>query len=628
MRKIPLPSAGTCEWICNCPEFLRWLKEPNSRLLLLSAEPWSGKSVITRYLVETALPERCPDATIWPSCIACCEDAHCRKTRPADTPAVTVEQLIAKLHALAADSVDSTGKEIDSTNADTDNPKAGEIIYVLDGLDECRLDQLHVFTDKLKQSLSEPRNVRFLVTSRPHPSILNIFKQKFGSTYNHLSWYDKAVRIEMQADIVKAANLLFKNHNCTGYHEELRNALYLVERDQSSYLWTQVIFDVLKELSCDNFQMKQWKQLSSGLPKESLAICKKLLEPASIKGQQGLRPRFNSHGHPLYSTAKKLLLFHFKSVLGIQTRPRWKFEWNQQQRNLFAEKAYSADGPSLAVVCDKLYAVWRGHAGNNGIWWSRIESLQGEWTEPKQIPSATTMNRPAIAATGETLVALWKSLDRESLYYSVLKCGDKWGEPRRTEFGSKVGPALALRETESDGNCKIWAAWRGIEGDEHFWRASFDGDGWSGQHPEYIDVSTESRPALVFCHGRGYLAWTSTAVDTAQQIRISFLEAEADVWEPPFSIERHCRSNTAPCLARFKDIVLAAWTGKGNDTGIWLSSCDRLGDASHFDRPQRLEYAATDCTPAVIEYNDKLVLVWKGGLNGDCGLWWGYGVVK
>ena len=55
---------GTCEWFRNHPKFLSWLKMEESGLLLVSADPGCGKSVLARFLVEEELTRCNPTATI------------------------------------------------------------------------------------------------------------------------------------------------------------------------------------------------------------------------------------------------------------------------------------------------------------------------------------------------------------------------------------------------------------------------------------------------------------------------------------------------------------------------------------------------------------------------------------
>lgn len=43
---------GTCEWFLHHPSFLTWRKSQESSLLLLSADPGCGKSVLSKYLVD------------------------------------------------------------------------------------------------------------------------------------------------------------------------------------------------------------------------------------------------------------------------------------------------------------------------------------------------------------------------------------------------------------------------------------------------------------------------------------------------------------------------------------------------------------------------------------------------
>src|SRR5947209_9926671 len=55
---------GTCEWFRTHPKFLSWLKMEESGLLLVSADPGCGKSVLARFLVEEELTRYNPTATI------------------------------------------------------------------------------------------------------------------------------------------------------------------------------------------------------------------------------------------------------------------------------------------------------------------------------------------------------------------------------------------------------------------------------------------------------------------------------------------------------------------------------------------------------------------------------------
>lgn len=292
-------------------------------------------------------------------------------------------------------------------------------------------------------------------------------------------------------------------------------------------------------------------------------------------------------------------------------------------------QALSADGPSIAVVGQRLYAVWRG-ADNAHLYWSQRDDLgKCSWSLPAEIDFAYTNTRPSIVAVDTKLVALWKAHDGEALYYSVRDCStkgnSKWTSPKMTKFGSKTGPALAFWDTDSKDHKRVWAAWNGTAQDELFWRAWFSENDWGEQYPDYIDVTTNMRPAMASCHGRLYLAWTSSAPGSEQQIWVSYLEEGAEFWAPPFCVERHCHSDAAPSLATFNGRIYAAWRGKGNDSGIWLAPCDHPADADHLERPQRLGEMSTSSTPAFVEWKSKLVFVWKGGFGGDTRIWWGYG---
>lgn len=307
----------------------------------------------------------------------------------------------------------------------------------------------------------------------------------------------------------------------------------------------------------------------------------------------------------------------------------------RQQKELCCGKALSADGPSIAVIKGDLVAVWRAHDGTDQLWWAKLslsnQDQNSEWTDPEKVhETAKTNARPSTVAAGDKLVALWKGREYdESLWYSVYRF-DKgywsWENPIRTEFGSKTGPALALYEKD-----KVLGAWAGIKNDDLLWQAVFDFEkkanvdksgNWGRQYPNYLDIRTDYRPALAFHRGRLYLAWTSTAHETAQQILVSTRSHRAEFWDPPASVQKHCHSSAAPTLCNFKGKIYVAWRGKSNDCGIWLAPCPTSQDPEHPELPQRLDNVATSCTPALAEWQDELIIAWKGWAN-DPQIWWG-----
>src|SRR5579871_3337423 len=64
MTAVPKRIEGTCEWFQTHKTYQNWLESPDGGLLLLSADPGCGKSVLSRFLIEEVLPVKLPRATI------------------------------------------------------------------------------------------------------------------------------------------------------------------------------------------------------------------------------------------------------------------------------------------------------------------------------------------------------------------------------------------------------------------------------------------------------------------------------------------------------------------------------------------------------------------------------------
>jgi len=47
---------GTCEWVLNSPEYLRWWNTTSHDLLWISADPGCGKSVLAKSMIDEVIP--------------------------------------------------------------------------------------------------------------------------------------------------------------------------------------------------------------------------------------------------------------------------------------------------------------------------------------------------------------------------------------------------------------------------------------------------------------------------------------------------------------------------------------------------------------------------------------------
>ncbi|KAK8172547.1 hypothetical protein BKA80DRAFT_299371 [Phyllosticta citrichinensis] len=202
---VPSQVPGTCEWFTNDPLFQEWLNK-KSRFLIISAGPGCGKSVLTKYLIESLM-----------------DHAMCPFNREAEN---------------LAEHTSSLWNIIETATFDEGS---GDVIFVLDALDECGGESRDDLLNKLRQHFQSPQNtsrLRFLCTSRPRRDIISKFN--FEDSL-HIK-YDESDKIGEDVKLVikeRVKGLNWKGELSS--HLESR----LLEVQNRTYLWIHLIFDFL-----------------------------------------------------------------------------------------------------------------------------------------------------------------------------------------------------------------------------------------------------------------------------------------------------------------------------------------------------------------------------------------------
>ena len=234
----------------------------------MSANPGCGKSVLSKCLVEEKL------ATLDPEHATICYFFF--KDISPDSRSIT-KALSAILHQLftrkpnlvehAVSAFDENGAEISSMfsamweileNAAADL-KAGEIVCVMDALDECEEAQQIILIEKLKAFHSKERHsgvrkqkLRFLLTSRPYRNIRTQFHSLIRHFPTiHLSGDDESDLIKEEIDLVIQSEVsAIASERCfdTETKEYLLKQLLIIEN--RTYLWLHLILDQIR--SSDN----------------------------------------------------------------------------------------------------------------------------------------------------------------------------------------------------------------------------------------------------------------------------------------------------------------------------------------------------------------------------------------
>jgi len=257
---------GTCQWATSHSRFNNWVESQQSSLLILSADPGCGKSILTRYLVDEYLPEACSKQI----CYFFFKDdfPDQKNAEPA------LQSLIHQL--LFHDSRLITDEEIRNLEKGSDqlinsfsylwpfliqlieksSNSGREVVCILDALDECeeksRRRLIESLIDLYQSDSQTKRPVKFLVTSRPYDHILchfNILSN--NSSLASTIWLNgekekevDKIKAEIEIVVKSRVHKLSKIRHLTNDEKgALVDALLSIEH--RTYLWVALAMDFI-----------------------------------------------------------------------------------------------------------------------------------------------------------------------------------------------------------------------------------------------------------------------------------------------------------------------------------------------------------------------------------------------
>lgn len=287
--------AGTCEWFFDDDRFGRWRDSSTSSLLWVSAGPGCGKSVLSRALIdEQRLSTHVTTSTV---CHFFFKDGDQRRMN-------STNALCAILHQLFTQ--DSTGSLIEHAlpiykkNSEKlmenfselwgilENcakfSNAGEIVCLLDALDECNRDsrmelieQLKRFYTEQEKSPSRPSKLKFLITSRPYDDLEASFR-RFSDTATYLRFDgdDKSEQIGQEINLVIDARMCDVGYGLTNEGRRVISER-LKSMKNRTYLWLHLTFDITKQSPSEYSRRQDTERLLSDLPTQVSDAYEKIL---------------------------------------------------------------------------------------------------------------------------------------------------------------------------------------------------------------------------------------------------------------------------------------------------------------------------------------------------------------
>ncbi|PYH64102.1 sex-determining protein fem-1 [Aspergillus vadensis CBS 113365] len=292
-RRVP----GTCEWFTTHPKFTNWQQCPNhdlAGLLWVSADPGCGKSVLTRYLVDEVLVGNEQQTVCY---FFFKDDFPDQRNAVSALSAILYQIFLAQPQLLSDEDVNRVhnhGEELLQSfhtlwkilMSVSAQATAGEIICVLDALDECRdRDELIEAVSMFYQGLYKDRKLKFLMTSRPYPHIEHQFRElETELPIIHLSGNgeEEVQQVSREIDLVISKRVsdigiqrLLGKDECDFLEQQLTAV------ENRTYLWVSLALDVLENMP--DFTKGKIQQAVQHLPATVDSAYERILNRSSDK---------------------------------------------------------------------------------------------------------------------------------------------------------------------------------------------------------------------------------------------------------------------------------------------------------------------------------------------------------
>jgi hypothetical protein len=321
----PKRQEGTCKWFERHHLYTSWVKASENKLLLVTAEPGCGKSVLARFLIEDGLRAHCPDAlilyfffkdntdqndlakalkAILHQCFESCPDVMLTVDDKVRTMSKETLKDCSKLWGLFEEICQTLQQKI--------------VFCVLDALDECQAQGRGTLITFLESHFSKSGSVRFLVTSRPYSFIVQRFR-KFSANVVSLEGDGKEEKDALQTEIEIVFNWkineLVRVKKLQGQPAELlRERLKDKGKGQKTYLWAELVFKLLEGKSPPNTHA--WLKLVDDLPTGVPEAYERLLSKVSDDDYDNVRTLL----HIVFISMQPLSLTAANTAVFIQGR--------------------------------------------------------------------------------------------------------------------------------------------------------------------------------------------------------------------------------------------------------------------------------------------------------------------
>jgi len=330
------------------------------------------------------------------------------------------------------------------------------------------------------------------------------------------------------------------------------------------------------------------------------------------------------------------LMDQARRIQGQRTQAK-SLDWRTGPEKLLTERGISEAAPALSRTQGGLVAVWRGRdyaigpfpsipgvehfAGSLNLCGTRLTSSGDGQLVPGSVrllhPNALSRERPAVAALANQLVAAWKGVDDNTLWFSTLSNGsEEWTNPAAIPQASSTNSPTLARFEWGDSS-RVYALWTG-EFKSNVYLSWYEDENWL-KLPKQLDefIQTDVSPGLACRKNELFVAWRAASTDKLYWMR---LDSEGTpLLIEPHEMCWHGESGLSPALAELSGTVYSAFKAKGDSTDIRLAAWSV--ESERFTPAETILNSNSEAAPSLVRLGDSLVMAWKDTDNEKTMRW-------
>jgi ankyrin repeat protein len=463
---------GTCKWFLQHKTYQEWQQNSSTGLLWVSADPGCGKSVLSKSLVNQELRANESRAT----CFFFFKDDNDKQKSVSTALSALLHQLFRQRRFLIKHALDDYKVEGEKlfqsfhklwgilTKAASD-PKAGQVICVLDALDECaesgRYQLIDAFNTFYQQSGSANKpQLRFIVTSRPYLDIERRFTVLISSFPTiRLQGEHESDIISGEIDIVIRWRVSQLQSELKLNNSETSNLeIELLRIANRTYLWLTLIFEIIRKTIRPT--SRKLKAVISTLP----STVDKAYEAILSKIEKDERPQARKLLHIIVAATRPLTLGEMNIALAIEDNHKCYDDLDLDDEVRFEASVRNLCGLFVTVVDQKVYLI---HQTAREFLIARSEVATSGWKHSLKPTESETL----IAKTCITYLAFTEfdgAMDRTSTaveYGYFDYAAGSWAAHYRKAQDSKIKQMLQLVLKVCDTQSQRFITWFDV-----YWR--------------------------------------------------------------------------------------------------------------------------------------------------------------